>query len=49
MLGNLEIASFCDQLSMIVSAGIPLYEGVSILHDDAPDEATAGILSSVTH
>lgn len=48
MLGNLEIASFCDQLSMIVSAGIPLYEGVSILHDDAPDEATAGILSSIS-
>ena len=23
MLGNLEIAAFCDQLSMIVSAGIP--------------------------
>ena len=24
MLGNLEIAAFCDQLSMIVSAGIPI-------------------------
>ena len=23
MLGNLEIAAFCDQLSMIVSAGFP--------------------------
>lgn len=31
MLGNLEIAAFCDQLSMIVSAGIPIYEGISIL------------------
>ena len=29
MLGNLEIAAFCDQLSMIVSAGIPIYEGIS--------------------
>ena len=26
MLGNLEIAAFCDQLSMIVSAGIPIYK-----------------------
>ena len=35
MLGNLEIAAFCDQLSMIVSAGIPIYEGISILQEDA--------------
>lgn len=34
MLGNLEIAAFCDQLSMIVSAGIPIYEGISILQED---------------
>ena len=38
MLGNLEIAAFCDQLSMIVSAGIPIYEGISILQEDAPEE-----------
>ena len=41
MLGNLEIAAFCDQLSMIVSAGIPIYEGISILQEDAPEEETA--------
>ena len=44
MLGNLEIAAFCDQLSMIVSAGIPIYEGISILQEDAPEEEKAGIL-----
>ena len=43
MLGNLEIAAFCDQLSMIVSAGIPIYEGISILQEDAPEEDTAEI------
>ena len=49
MLGNLEIAAFCDQLSMIVSAGIPIYEGISILQEDAPEEETAEILSVVSN
>ena len=49
MLGNLEIAAFCDQLSMIVSAGIPIYEGISILQDDAPEEETAEILSVISN
>ena len=40
ILGNMEIAAFCDQLSMIVAAGISLYEGVSILSEDAEDEQT---------
>ena len=49
MLGNLEIAAFCDQLSMIVSAGIPIYEGISILQEDAPEEDTAEILSVISN
>ena len=49
MLGNLEIAAFCDQLSMIVSAGIPIYEGISILQEDAPEEDTAEILSVINN
>ena len=49
MLGNLEIAAFCDQLSMIVSAGIPIYEGISILQEDAPEEETAEILSVISN
>ena len=47
MLDNLEISSFCDQMSMIISSGLPAYEGVSILLDDAPDEATKEILTSI--
>lgn len=46
-LGNLEIASFCDQLSMIISAGLPAYEGISILMEDAPDDETKKILHSI--
>ena len=47
LLGNLEIASFCEQLTMIISAGIPTYEGVSILMEDAPDAETKAILQKI--
>ena len=46
-LSNREIAAFCDQLSMVISAGIPIYEGISILLDDASDEETRLVLSSI--
>ena len=46
-LGNLEIASFFEQLAMIIDAGIPTYEGVSILAADAPDEETKMILQKI--
>ena len=41
LLGNLEIATFCEQLALVVSAGMPTYEGVSILMEDAADEETS--------
>lgn len=47
ILGNLEISSFCEQIAMIISSGIPAYEGVSILIEDAPDDATKEILTSI--
>lgn len=46
-LSNREIAAFCDQLYMVMSAGIPIYEGISILLDDASDEETRLVLSSI--
>lgn len=46
-LGNMELAAFCDQLSMIVSAGISLYEGMSILHEEAADDHTRDILAKI--
>ena len=48
MLGNMEISAFCDQLSMIVSAGLSLYEGISILQEDASDEETGKILAGIS-
>ena len=47
LLGNLEIAAFCDQLAMVIGAGLPAYEGISILIDDAPDKDTKEILQSI--
>ena len=47
LLSNLEIASFCEQLAMIIRAGIPTYEGVSILLEDAPNEETKIILQKI--
>lgn len=47
MLGNLEIASFCNQLAMIIGAGLPAYEGISILMEDAPDKETKEILQKI--
>ena len=47
LLGNLELASFCEQLAMILAAGIPAYEGISILMEDAPDEETKAILQKI--
>lgn len=46
-LGNLEIASFFDQLAMIIATGIPIYEGVSILLKDAVNEDTKIILQKI--
>lgn len=46
-LGNMELAAFCGQLSMIVSAGISLYEGVSILQEEAADDHTREILTKI--
>lgn len=47
LLGNLEISSFCGQMAMIVSSGIPVYEGISILKENAPDDTTKEILTSI--
>ena len=47
ILGNLEIASFCEQLAMVISAGLPAYEGISILLEDAPDKETKAVLQAI--
>ncbi len=46
-LSNAEISAFCAQLSMVLSAGMPTYYGISILSDEAPDEATRELLTQI--
>lgn len=43
-LTNLEIASFCEQMSMIIKAGITPKDGLAILLSDTKDESTKAIL-----
>lgn len=43
-LTNAEISAFCQQIAMILQAGLPTYYGISILCDDAPDEQTQKLL-----
>ncbi|MBQ8279791.1 MAG: type II secretion system F family protein [Roseburia sp.] len=47
LLGNLEIAAFCEQVAMVISAGIPAYEGISILMADAVDKETEDLLRRI--
>ena len=46
-LTNLEIVDFCDQMAMILKAGISTYEGINIMYDDAKDEASRNILGKM--
>ena len=42
-----ELAVFCQQIAMVVTAGLPTYYGISILKDDAPDPQTAALLGQI--
>lgn len=46
-LKNLEIASFCEQMSMIIKAGITPKNGLLILMSDTSDENTKAFIQSV--
>lgn len=35
ILSNAELSAFCQQISLIIAAGLPTYYGVSILCDEA--------------
>ena len=47
LLSNLEIAAFCEQVALVISAGIPAYEGISILMADAADKETEALLRRI--
>ncbi|MEG0275629.1 MAG: type II secretion system F family protein [Coprobacillus sp.] len=46
-LTNNEIASFCNQMAMILHAGISSYEGISIMQEDSREDFMSTLLSSI--
>lgn len=46
-LSNSEISAFCQQIVMVITAGLPTYYGISILMDDAPDEPTRELFQQI--
>lgn len=47
ILSDAEISAFCQQIGMIIKAGLPTYYGISILRDEASDEHTKEFLNSI--
>lgn len=47
ILSESEISAFCQQVGMVVKAGLPTYYGISILRDEAEDEFTREFLSTI--
>lgn len=47
LLSEAEISAFCQQVGMIVKAGLPTYYGISILRDEATDETTRAFLDKI--
>ena len=47
MLTNTEIASFCEQMAMVMKAGITPKDGLAILLSDTKDESTREILQTL--
>ncbi len=46
-LSNLELAAFCEQMAMVLKAGISVMEGISILKEDAQSPAEKELLDMV--
>ena len=46
-LSESEISAFCQQVGMVVKAGLPTYYGISILRDEASDEFTRAFLDQI--
>lgn len=43
VLSDMELAIFCQQMAMVITAGLPAYQGISILMEDS-DNATSKAL-----
>lgn len=47
VLSNLEISAFCEQMAMILKAGISVMEGISIMKEDAQNPAERELLEKI--
>lgn len=47
LLSEVEISAFCQQICMIIKAGLPTYYGISILRNEAADEYTKEFLNEL--
>ena len=47
ILSESEISAFCQQVGMVVKAGLPTYYGISILRDEAHDDFTRDFLDKI--
>ena len=47
VLSDSEISAFCQQISLILQAGLPTYYGISILRDETKDEKTHKLLEQI--
>ena len=47
LLSEREISYFCQQINMIIKAGLPTYYGISILRDSTTDVETQKFLSKI--
>ena len=47
ILSASELSAFCAQLALIIKAGIPAQEGISIMLEDAGNIRTKELLSSI--
>ena len=46
-LSNLELSAFCEQMAMVLKAGISVMEGVSIMREDAQTPAERELLDDI--
>lgn len=47
MLSNLELSAFCEQMAMVLKAGISVMEGISIMREDAQTPAEKELLGMI--
>ena len=47
ILNGAELSSFCQQINMVIKAGLPIYYGLSILHDETKDPTSKALWGTI--